>query len=173
MIKSRAKMPSRSVNFALSQYSRVRFVLPFWSQIGVKLINKLPESNKHLNNPKLFKSRLKHQLVSNAFSSVEEFMMARWIYKVLMSKAMSEALLLALSDVIGIHSKHLNSICARAEAVCAIPISQFLGEETWNCSKTPVVLGTVGCRSDVATSVAITRGRKSCPCHLSRTREVL
>ncbi|KAG8319615.1 hypothetical protein J6590_088187 [Homalodisca vitripennis] len=64
-------------NFRIVQHRTSGFEhLP--SQVGVKLINKLPEGIKHLIDSKLFKSRLKHLLASKAFYSVEEFML-KWI----------------------------------------------------------------------------------------------
>ncbi|KAG8249764.1 Hemicentin-1 [Homalodisca vitripennis] len=50
--------------------------LPF--EVGVKLINKLPDKIKNLNEPTKFKARLRHFLVLRVFYSVEEFMMSRW-----------------------------------------------------------------------------------------------
>ncbi|KAG8269909.1 hypothetical protein J6590_096844 [Homalodisca vitripennis] len=47
-------------------------------QVGVGLINKLPESVKNATNQIQFKTRLKCLLVSKAFYSLEEFMMSRW-----------------------------------------------------------------------------------------------
>ncbi|KAG8328531.1 hypothetical protein J6590_001205 [Homalodisca vitripennis] len=59
-------------NFRIVQHRMAAFEhLP--PQVGVKLINKLPEAINHLSDSKRFKSRLKHLLVSNAFYSVEEF----------------------------------------------------------------------------------------------------
>ncbi|KAG8261471.1 hypothetical protein J6590_071448 [Homalodisca vitripennis] len=48
------------------------------SQAGVRLINNLPESIKNVNNPNLFKARLKDLLVSEVFYCVDEFMLRRW-----------------------------------------------------------------------------------------------
>ncbi|KAG8307979.1 hypothetical protein J6590_006958 [Homalodisca vitripennis] len=53
-------------NFRIVQHRMSAFEhLP--SQVGVKLINKLPEGIKHLRDSERFKSRLKHLLVSKAF----------------------------------------------------------------------------------------------------------
>ncbi|KAG8283080.1 hypothetical protein J6590_023609 [Homalodisca vitripennis] len=64
-------------NFRTEQHRTTAFGhLP--SQVGVTIINRLPEEIKHLEEPKTFKSRLKRLLVLKAFYSVEEFMMGRW-----------------------------------------------------------------------------------------------
>ncbi|KAG8261707.1 hypothetical protein J6590_067310 [Homalodisca vitripennis] len=64
-------------NFRIVQHRTSAFEhLP--SQVGVKLINKLPEGIKHLSDSKLFKSRLRHLLVSKALYSLEEFMLSCW-----------------------------------------------------------------------------------------------
>ncbi|KAG8291167.1 hypothetical protein J6590_067151 [Homalodisca vitripennis] len=64
-------------NFRMAQHRTTVFErLP--SQVGVRLINRLPEEIKRVNNHKQFKSRLKHFLVSKAFYSVDEFAMGRW-----------------------------------------------------------------------------------------------
>ncbi|KAG8295100.1 hypothetical protein J6590_088030 [Homalodisca vitripennis] len=47
------------------------------SQVGVRLINSLPEHIKQQNG-KRFKTQLKTLLISRAFYSVCEFMMGRW-----------------------------------------------------------------------------------------------
>ncbi|KAG8256531.1 hypothetical protein J6590_066341 [Homalodisca vitripennis] len=63
-------------NFRMAQHRTTVFeLLP--SQVGVRLINRLPEEIKRVNNHKQFKSRLKHFLVSKAFYSVDEFAMGR------------------------------------------------------------------------------------------------
>ncbi|KAG8277776.1 hypothetical protein J6590_035005 [Homalodisca vitripennis] len=48
------------------------------SEVGVKLINKLPGEIKNLHEPTKFKARLRHFFVSRVFYSVEEFKMSRW-----------------------------------------------------------------------------------------------
>ncbi|KAG8284102.1 hypothetical protein J6590_003794 [Homalodisca vitripennis] len=59
-------------NFRMAQHRTTVFeCLP--SQVGVRLINRLLEEIKRVNNHKEFKSRLKHFLVSRAFYSVDEF----------------------------------------------------------------------------------------------------
>uniref|UniRef100_A0A1B6HTM5 Uncharacterized protein n=1 Tax=Homalodisca liturata TaxID=320908 RepID=A0A1B6HTM5_9HEMI len=64
-------------NFRTEQHRTAMFEhLP--SQMGVKLINKLPGDLKRINEPKQFKSRLRHFLLSKAFYSVDEFTMGRW-----------------------------------------------------------------------------------------------
>ncbi|KAG8272042.1 hypothetical protein J6590_050947 [Homalodisca vitripennis] len=47
-------------------------------QVGVRLINKLPEDIKNSNNLNQFKTRLRRLLVSKAFYSIDEFMTSRW-----------------------------------------------------------------------------------------------
>lgn len=47
------------------------------SEVGVKLINRLPKEIKQINDPKKFKARLRNLLVSKVFYSVDEFM-SRW-----------------------------------------------------------------------------------------------
>ncbi|KAG8286085.1 hypothetical protein J6590_068040 [Homalodisca vitripennis] len=64
-------------NFRLDQHRTTAYGrLP--SQVGVRLINRLPEGIKNINDPNQFKARLKHFLVSKAFYSVDEFIMGRW-----------------------------------------------------------------------------------------------
>ncbi|KAG8316186.1 hypothetical protein J6590_057383 [Homalodisca vitripennis] len=64
-------------NFRVQQHRTAAFErLP--SEVGVKLINKLPEEIKQLNGQKKFKTRLRHLLVSRVFYSVDEFMESRW-----------------------------------------------------------------------------------------------
>lgn len=43
-------------------------------QIGVRLINSLPDEIKQLNSLSIFKNRLKHLLVSNSYYSIQEFL---------------------------------------------------------------------------------------------------
>ncbi|KAG8290669.1 hypothetical protein J6590_078133 [Homalodisca vitripennis] len=47
------------------------------SQVGIKVINRLPECIKELATKKRFKARLRDLLVSNKFYSVNEFMTNR------------------------------------------------------------------------------------------------
>lgn len=64
-------------NFRINQHRTAAFQnLP--SQVGVKIINRLPEDITKLICPNKFKARLKHLLVEKAFYSVDEFMMSRW-----------------------------------------------------------------------------------------------
>uniref|UniRef100_A0A1B6HBP3 Uncharacterized protein n=1 Tax=Homalodisca liturata TaxID=320908 RepID=A0A1B6HBP3_9HEMI len=64
-------------NFRLDQHRTMAYGrLP--SQVDVRLINRLSEGIKNLNDPNQFKARLKHFLVSKAFYSVDEFIMGRW-----------------------------------------------------------------------------------------------
>lgn len=64
-------------NYRAGQHKLMAFEhLP--SQAGIKFINKLPEDIKQINNPKQFKTRLRHLLVLRALYSVDEFMMCRW-----------------------------------------------------------------------------------------------
>ncbi|KAG8270385.1 hypothetical protein J6590_099345 [Homalodisca vitripennis] len=70
--ETRGRDNFRTVQYRTSAFEHVP------SQVGVKLINKLPEGIKHLIDSKLFKSRLKHLLVSKAFSSIEKFMLSCW-----------------------------------------------------------------------------------------------
>ncbi|KAG8322298.1 hypothetical protein J6590_026555 [Homalodisca vitripennis] len=64
-------------NFRIDQHRTIAFEhLP--SQVGVRIINRLPEVIKQLDDPKKFKACLKHLLVSKPFYSVGEFMMGRW-----------------------------------------------------------------------------------------------
>ena len=48
-------------------------------QVGVRLINGLPEVLKHIQNLNQLKARIKHLLVSHAFYSVDEFLICRWV----------------------------------------------------------------------------------------------
>ncbi|KAG8296812.1 hypothetical protein J6590_048887 [Homalodisca vitripennis] len=64
-------------NFRTSQY-RLTLSQHLPQQVGVRLINKLPESIKNSNNQNQLKTRLKCLLVSKAFYSVDEFMTSRW-----------------------------------------------------------------------------------------------
>ena len=62
--------------FRVQQHRTVAFErLP--SQIGIKLINKLPHEIKQINNHKVFKDRLKQYLVLQVFYSVDEFLESR------------------------------------------------------------------------------------------------
>ena len=64
-------------SFRLQQHRTAAFSnLP--KQVGVKLINHLPEVLKNIQNFNQFKARLKHLLVSHVFYSVEEFLTCRW-----------------------------------------------------------------------------------------------
>ncbi|KAG8325259.1 hypothetical protein J6590_072304 [Homalodisca vitripennis] len=64
-------------NFRTSQY-RLTLSQHLPQQVGVRLINKLPESVKNSINQNQLKTRLKCLLVSKAFYSVDEFMTSRW-----------------------------------------------------------------------------------------------
>ncbi|KAG8298113.1 hypothetical protein J6590_020780 [Homalodisca vitripennis] len=64
-------------NFRTRQY-RLTLSQHLPQQVGVRLINKLPESVKLSANQHQFKTRLKRLLVSKAFYSVDEFMVSRW-----------------------------------------------------------------------------------------------
>ncbi|KAG8290689.1 hypothetical protein J6590_077838 [Homalodisca vitripennis] len=64
-------------NFRTSQY-RLMLSQHLPQQIGVRLINKLPESVKNSINQNQLKTRLKCLLVSKTFYSVDEFMTSRW-----------------------------------------------------------------------------------------------
>lgn len=48
------------------------------SQVGVGLINGLPEGVKRIENQNQFKNRLKNFLVANVFYSVDEFKLSHW-----------------------------------------------------------------------------------------------
>ena len=64
-------------DFRVSQHRTTAFErLP--SQIGIKLLNILPESLKNLENPILFKRELKRDLVRFAFYTEEEFTSHHW-----------------------------------------------------------------------------------------------
>ena len=64
-------------NFRLQQHRTTAFTnLP--KQVGVRLINGLPEVLKNIQNLNQFKSRLKHLLVSGVFYSVDESLTCRW-----------------------------------------------------------------------------------------------
>ncbi|KAG8262511.1 hypothetical protein J6590_052155 [Homalodisca vitripennis] len=64
-------------NFGVEQHRTAAFEhLP--SQVGVGLINRLPEDIKQLNETKKFETRLKHFLMSKVFYSIDELMMGRW-----------------------------------------------------------------------------------------------
>uniref|UniRef100_A0A1B6MDI5 Reverse transcriptase domain-containing protein n=1 Tax=Graphocephala atropunctata TaxID=36148 RepID=A0A1B6MDI5_9HEMI len=63
-------------NYRTQQHRSAAFErLP--SQVGVKIINGLPKCIKN-QNLNLFKTRLKHLLVSSAFYTVDEFFQCRW-----------------------------------------------------------------------------------------------
>ncbi|KAG8242775.1 hypothetical protein J6590_086675 [Homalodisca vitripennis] len=61
-----------------AQHHRLTLTQYLPQQVGVRLINKLPESIKNSNNKSQFKTRIKRLLVSRAFYSVDEFMMSHW-----------------------------------------------------------------------------------------------
>ena len=64
-------------NLRLQQHRTVTFAnLP--KQIGVRLINGLPEELKNIQNFNHYITQLKHVLVSKAFYSVDEFLTCRW-----------------------------------------------------------------------------------------------
>ena len=64
-------------NYRLQQH-RTRAFANLPKQVGVRLINQLPEVLKNMQNFNQFKSRLKHLLVSEVFYSVDEFLTCRW-----------------------------------------------------------------------------------------------
>ncbi|KAG8280379.1 hypothetical protein J6590_083406 [Homalodisca vitripennis] len=68
--RGRDNLRTHQRRLALSQH------LP--QQVGVRLINKLPEDIKNSNNLNQFKTRLRRLLVSKAFYSIDEFMTSRW-----------------------------------------------------------------------------------------------
>src|SRR5436190_6292053 len=64
-------------NYRLQKHRTTAFAkLP--KQVGVRLINGLPEVLKNVPNLNQFKARIKHQLVSHAFYSVDEFLTNSW-----------------------------------------------------------------------------------------------
>ena len=48
------------------------------SQAGIRILNTLPESLKHVTDQTKFRARLKCQLASKAFYSIDEFTSCRW-----------------------------------------------------------------------------------------------
>jgi hypothetical protein len=60
------------------QYHRTEISKKLPTQIGVKLMNKLPDSVKQSNSLKQFKIRLKNLLISKTFYTVGEFMECDW-----------------------------------------------------------------------------------------------
>ncbi|KAG8246097.1 hypothetical protein J6590_094446 [Homalodisca vitripennis] len=64
-------------NFRTEQYRTAMFE-HLSSQMGVKLINKLPGDLKRIIESKKFKYRLRHSLLSKAFYSVDDLTMDRW-----------------------------------------------------------------------------------------------
>src|SRR5436190_9919802 len=64
-------------NLRLQQHRTAAFAnLP--KQVGVRLINRLPEELKRVQNYNHFKTQLKSFLISKAFYSVDEFLTSRW-----------------------------------------------------------------------------------------------
>ncbi|KAG8290025.1 hypothetical protein J6590_092011 [Homalodisca vitripennis] len=63
-------------NFRVQQRTAIIKRVP--SEIGVKLINILPEDLKQVNDPKQLKARIRHLFMLRVFYSVNEFVINRW-----------------------------------------------------------------------------------------------
>ena len=64
-------------NYRTDRHRTVTFEhLP--AQVGVRLLNKLPEEIKTVEIQKKFKARLQSLLACKAFYSIDEFMDSRW-----------------------------------------------------------------------------------------------